>query len=256
MVYTLIKIRLFRLRGVDGESSCPAPAATSRHWQVQPTPPWKPNNYEISRCTRPWPKSSWFVQYAQCLVLREYKITCSRKGVVSGLTPIVRRSRSHLHRNKLASAKVIEHRNTLSASWIRSEFWDTFAPYAGKLRSSSKGERDPAALWDIYDGCILWLPLEYGRCKNSGPLAPPEGVLGHPILVLHVSVSGPENAVITSVTMRSFKDDGPETHPLFWRRYLKIGTANSQVEAELNGTLLGKAARERRRKGWQICCLR
>jgi hypothetical protein len=41
----------------------------------------------------------------------------------------------------------------------------------------------------------------------------------------------------TFATMRSFKDDGPdETHPLFWRRYLKIGTANSQVGAELDGT--------------------
>jgi hypothetical protein len=75
-------------------------------------------------------------------------------------------------------------------------------------------------------------------------IANPEGVLGHPILVLHVSVSGPENAVITFATMRSFKDDGPdETHPLFWDRYLKIAMANSQVGAKLNGTSSGKAAR-------------
>jgi hypothetical protein len=34
--------------------------------------------------------------------------------------------------------------------------------------------------------------------------------------------------------MRSFKDDGPdETQPLFWDRYLKIATANSQVGAEI-----------------------
>jgi hypothetical protein len=144
----------------------------------------------------------------------------------------------------------MEHSNTFSASWKGSEFRDTFAPYAGKLRSPTKGERESAALWDICAGCILWLPLEYDRCKNSGPLTPPDGVLGHPILVLHVSVSGPENAVITLATMRSFKGDGPdETDPLFWDRYLKIATANSQVGAKLNGTLLGKAARGGRRKG-------
>ncbi len=142
----------------------------------------------------------------------------------------------------------MEHSNTVSASWKGSEFRDTLAPHSGKLRGSSKGERDPAALWDICGGCILWLPLECDLSKTSGPLTPPKGVLGHPILVLDVSVSEPENAVITFATMRSFKDDGPdETHPLFWQRYLKIGTANSRVGAELNWKLLGKAATGRGR---------
>jgi hypothetical protein len=144
----------------------------------------------------------------------------------------------------------MEHSNTFSASWKGSEFRDIFAPYGGKLRSPTKNGREPPALWDIYNGCILWLPREYEWWKDYGLLAPPEVVLDHPILVLDVSVSGPENAVITFATMRSFKDNGPnETHPLFWDRYLKIATANSQVGAQLNGKLLRKAARGGRRKG-------
>ena len=87
--------------------------------------------------------------------------------------------------------------------------------------------------------------MEYDLCKTSGPLTPPKGVLGHPVLVLHISVSGPENAVITFATMRSFKDDGPdETHPQFWHRYMKIGTANSQVGAEPNGYYWERQLRE------------
>ena len=166
------------------------------------------------------------------------------KALVSGLTTSVRRSRSHLHRNESASTKDMERSDTFSASWNGSESRNTFAPYAKKLRSPTNGEKGTLALWDMCDGCILWLPLEHDRGKSYGPLTPPDGVLGHPVLVLHVSVSGPENAVVTFATMRSFKDDGPdESHPLFWDWYLKIATADSQDGDKLNGTISGKAAR-------------
>jgi hypothetical protein len=39
-----------------------------------------------------------------------------KERLVSGLTAFVRRSRSHLHRNELVSAKGIEHSNTFSVS--------------------------------------------------------------------------------------------------------------------------------------------
>jgi hypothetical protein len=49
--------------------------------------------------------------------------------------------------------------------------------------------------------------------------------------------------------MRSFKDDGPDkTHPLFWDRYLKIETANSQDGHKLNRILLGRKLRREKKK--------
>ena len=144
----------------------------------------------------------------------------------------------------------MENSKSLSASWERWEFREFFTPYSKKLTGLANDERQTPALWDTCEGCILWLPSTLDRCESLSLPKLPEGVLGHPIVVLRVSVSGPEDAVVSFASMRSFKDNGPdESHHLFWDRYLKISTVQIQGGAALHGTARGKVGRRRGQNG-------
>lgn len=112
-------------------------------------------------------------------------------------------------------------------AWKSSPFCDVFKPHTTKLRRRYHGPRARPALWDIGDGCILWLPKNYTPPPSQdNPLRnPPKGALDHPILVLDVDVSGPENAIISFATMRSFKAcaNGPDhSRPDFWWWFMQI----------------------------------
>ena len=134
-----------------------------------------------------------------------------------------------LQRKRSAIMGDREHGDPSTAEWEKSEFRDIFLPFTSKLKSSTESTRETAALWDICPGCILWLPLEYNPLKSAVPMRPPRRVLEHPVVVLNISVSGPEDAIITFAVMRSFKAGGfDESRPGFWKRHLKIVKPASQ----------------------------
>ncbi|KAL5344372.1 hypothetical protein ACLOAV_010632 [Pseudogymnoascus australis] len=98
-----------------------------------------------------------------------------------------------------------------------------FAPYTTKLLNPTEGWEKRPALWDISRGCLLWLPPNYKFSEDTRLRHPHPMVLNHPIVVLSVDVSGPEDAIVTYMVIRSFKSLGAKTStPSFWMRHLPI----------------------------------
>ncbi|OBT64318.1 hypothetical protein VE03_06803 [Pseudogymnoascus sp. 23342-1-I1] len=104
-----------------------------------------------------------------------------------------------------------------------SDYGPAFAPYTTKLLERNEGWKSRPALWDISPGCLLWLPLYYNNFGDTELLHPNPESLDHAIVVLSVNVSGPEDAIVTFMQLRTFKSLGPRTSLLkFWKRHLPI----------------------------------
>ncbi|OBT73957.1 hypothetical protein VF21_07420 [Pseudogymnoascus sp. 05NY08] len=79
------------------------------------------------------------------------------------------------------------------------DYGPAFAPYTTKLLKRTEGWESRPALWDISPG------------------------LNRPIVVLSVDVSGPEDAIVTFMNIRSFKSVGAKTSPPnFWKKHLPL----------------------------------
>ncbi|OBT92631.1 hypothetical protein VE01_09813 [Pseudogymnoascus verrucosus] len=103
------------------------------------------------------------------------------------------------------------------------DYGPTFAPYTTKLLKRTEGWEERPALWDISPGCLLWLPPYYKNPEDTNLLHPHPNSVDHPIVVLSVDVSGPEDAIVTFMTIRSFKSFGAKTSLLnFWKKYLPL----------------------------------
>lgn len=103
------------------------------------------------------------------------------------------------------------------------DYGPSFAPYTTKLLKRTEGWEGRPALWDISPGCLLWLPPNYKNPEDTKLLHPHPNSLNHPIVVLSVDVSGPEDAIVTFMNIRSFKSDGAKTSLLnFWKKYLPL----------------------------------
>ncbi|KFY08630.1 hypothetical protein V492_06064 [Pseudogymnoascus sp. VKM F-4246] len=104
-----------------------------------------------------------------------------------------------------------------------SDYGPAFTPYTTKLFDETEAWKERPALWDISPGCLLWLPSDYKNPDDTQLLHPHPNSLNHPIVVLSVDVSGPEDAMVTFMPIRSFKSRGAKTSLLsFWKRYLPI----------------------------------
>jgi hypothetical protein len=91
--------------------------------------------------------------------------------------------------------------------------------------------RESLALWDISSGCILWLPPKTfispdALQKSQDLLDSHPGMFDHPALVLDVKVSGPGDAVVSFLLMRSKR---PRR-----RQYLRI--AHFSTDAPVHGS--------------------
>lgn len=103
------------------------------------------------------------------------------------------------------------------------DYGPAFAPYTTKLLKRTEGWEGRPALWDISPGCLLWLPPNYKNPEDTKLRHPHPNSLNHPIVVLSVDVSGPEDAIVTFMNIRSFKSDGAKTTLLnFWKKYLPL----------------------------------
>lgn len=104
-----------------------------------------------------------------------------------------------------------------------SDYGPAFAPYTTKLLKQTEGWERRPALWDISPRCFLWLPRNYKNPEDPNLLHPHPNSVDHPIVVLSVDVSGPEDAIVTFMLLRSFKSSGARTSLInFWKRHLPI----------------------------------
>ncbi|KAK0514927.1 hypothetical protein JMJ35_002306 [Cladonia borealis] len=117
--------------------------------------------------------------------------------------------------------------DTWLPAWQRNDkFYKIFAPYS-RAKESISGRPLPE-LWDINNGCILWLPA---RAEIKDKIIPgteidrkKDGFFDHPVVVLKVALRSPTSALLTCAQMTSFgnrnlrqaKSDSD------WRYYLPI----------------------------------
>ena len=67
------------------------------------------------------------------------------------------------------------------------------------------GGRSQPELWDICNGCILWLPPKADVGKISDPKLDRQdpGFFDHPVLILNIEVTGPQSATVQFAKMTS-----------------------------------------------------
>lgn len=97
--------------------------------------------------------------------------------------------------------------DTWSPAWQRnSRYCKIFAPYS-RAKEYTSGRPLPG-LWDINNGCILWLPvtaeIEDKIFPGSELAEKDEGFFDHPVVVLNVELLSPTAALLTCALMTSF----------------------------------------------------
>jgi len=113
---------------------------------------------------------------------------------------------------------------------------DIFEPYAPKLSDYVFHERARVPLWDIANGCILWLP-ERGQIRNEALLdsisraSPPEH-FARPVLVVDVDIQGPTNGIVFYARLSTFSARGGlenylRGNPSFYIRWLNLPVADT-----------------------------
>ena len=118
-------------------------------------------------------------------------------------------------------------------SWERQpEISDRLRPYSTAAVVNDERRQRPE-LWDICNGCILWLPAkeEVGevlgpRLSSSGP-----GVFNHPILVLDIQISDPRAATVKFAPIRARYLES--TNPAFRDGYLPIFPAKPHPNSNI-----------------------
>lgn len=94
--------------------------------------------------------------------------------------------------------------DTWRPAWERGEFSDRLRPYS-TATVVYNGKRSQPELWDICNGCILWLPskAEIGKISDSELDRQDPGFFNHPVLVLNIEVAGPQSATVQFARMTS-----------------------------------------------------
>lgn len=132
--------------------------------------------------------------------------------------------------------------DTWRPSWERDpEFSNLLRPYS-TAKVVYDGTRPRPELWDICNGCILWLPPKQDvhedvhEILDSKLSIRPPGFFDHPILVLKIDIKGPQDATVHFVTMTSLRKRSLEKrHSYFRDHYLPIFPA---APHPTNGLLL------------------
>ena len=120
---------------------------------------------------------------------------------------------------------VAANTGTWDPAWQRDpKFCKVFAPYS-RAKEYNSGRPLPE-LWDIHNGCILWLParvdIEDKIIPGSGVTEKNEGFFDHPVVVLNVELLSPTAALLTCAKMTSFGNrDLQKAKPAhYWQHYL------------------------------------
>ncbi|ELR04267.1 hypothetical protein GMDG_06667 [Pseudogymnoascus destructans 20631-21] len=136
-----------------------------------------------------------------------------------------RKRRGRGYRSFLGPATATPAMHETDRKWLAQRDMDygpAFAPYTTKLLKRAEGWEGRPALWDISPG------------------------VDHPIVVLSVDVSGPEDAIVTFIGIQSFKSVGAKTSLLnFWKKYLPLSRSRARA---------GETIPRCERAGRTLCC--
>ena len=99
----------------------------------------------------------------------------------------------------------MSNKDTWQPAWERKPgIRDLLRPYSTATVVRDGGRSQPE-LWDICNGCILWLPPK----QDVGEILDPElgrmhpGFFDHPVLILNIEVAGPRSATVQFTQMTS-----------------------------------------------------
>lgn len=112
----------------------------------------------------------------------------------------------------------------------------------------SAGTRPQPELWDICNGCILWLPpkADIREILNTSLSHCASDLFDHPILVLKIETTGPRDATVHFAIMTSLgKRPLEDKNPIHQDRYLPIHPA----KPHLNSGVLLRLENEKPKRG-------
>ena len=120
-------------------------------------------------------------------------------------------------------------KDTWQPSWKRNpEFSTLLEPYSTAAIVRNGGRSQPE-LWDISEGCILWLPpkADVGEIADPNLAKRHPAFFNHPILVVSIEITNPRSATVhftlmTSLGKRSLEGIEPNRQD----RYLPIYPTN------------------------------
>ncbi|OAF57677.1 hypothetical protein VC83_05541 [Pseudogymnoascus destructans] len=160
-----------------------------------------------------------------------------------------RKRRGRGYRSFLGPATATPAMHETDRKWLAQRDMDygpAFAPYTTKLLKRAEGWEGRPALWDISPGCLLCPPPHYKNPEDINLLHPHPNSVDHPIVVLSVDVSGPEDAIVTFIGIQSFKSVGAKTSLLnFWKKYLPLSRSRARA---------GETIPRCERAGRTLCC--
>ena len=96
-------------------------------------------------------------------------------------------------------------KGTWSPGWVREPAVEyQLRPYSTAAKVS-QGSRPQPEIWDICNGCILWLPTKDVVNKLLDPRLSSHSpsFFDHPVLILDIQVSGPWDAIVRFANIRS-----------------------------------------------------
>lgn len=127
-------------------------------------------------------------------------------------------------------------RDTWRPSWERHpELGQLLKPYS-TAAAVGDGKRPHPELWDICNGCILWLPPkeDVGEILDPNLSSRDPGFFDHPILVLKVEITSPRDATVHFAKMTSLRNRSlDQIHPSSRDRYLPVFPASPHPNSGL-----------------------
>ena len=114
---------------------------------------------------------------------------------------------------------------TWPPAWTRYPVASALRPYSTATVVLDGNKRSQPELWDICNGCILWLPskADLGEIRDPKLAKKDAGFFDHPILVLDIEITDPQSAIVQFVTMTSRgKRPLSQLHPPYRDDYLPI----------------------------------
>ena len=145
--------------------------------------------------------------------------------------------------------------DTWQPAWERQpEISARLRPYSTATVAHS-GLRCQPELWDICNGCILWLPpkANVGEIQDPNLAKQQPGFFDHPVLILNIDVSGPQTATVQFARMTSVRKRPLSQIPSTQRdNYLPIFPADPHP----NSGILLRLENEAPKRGMiKTCCV-
>ncbi|CAD6590628.1 MAG: hypothetical protein ASARMPRED_004945 [Alectoria sarmentosa] len=119
--------------------------------------------------------------------------------------------------------------DTWRPSWERQpKINDLLRPYS-TAAVVYDGRRPRPELWDICNGCILWLPpkQDVGEVPDPRLSSRHPDFFDHPVLVLKIEITGPQDAIVDFAKMTSLGNSSlGRIHSSYLDRYLPVFPAS------------------------------